>query len=298
MRRLKDYSRREWLRNKPLDHLLIQLANDGLQSAFRAMRPRGLKTFLQNCAQLQGKTIGLVIAYEQPWTLDWLLRAASRNIADMTLLVFDNSRKKSSRVAIQRVCRQAGTPYLGLPPNPTKHPNRSHGMAMTWVYHNVVKKIRPRIFTYIDHDLIPMETIQMGPILGDQPCYGLPNVSLWGRSLWAGYCSYNFSAVADLPLNFLNDFSNGLDTGGRNWHCLYRNFDWTRLRSACVEKVPVKDPLTGESRDLTVVDNRWLHLGGASYHAGFRSQRAFFESIAKASDEGATLSSLTAARRA
>ncbi|MGC9196870.1 MAG: hypothetical protein ACP5IL_15655 [Syntrophobacteraceae bacterium] len=298
MRRLKDYSQKEWLRNKPLDHFLIQFANDGLQRFFRAMRPRELKTFLENCAHLQGKTIGLVIAYEQPWTLDWLLRAASRNIADTTLLVFDNSRKKSSRLAIERVCRQAGAPYLGLPPNPTKHPNRSHGMAMTWVFHNVVKKIRPRAFTYIDHDLIPMGTIQMGPILGEQPCYGLPNVSPWGWSLWAGYCSYNFSVVADLPLNFLNDFSNGLDTGGRNWHCLYRNFDSARLRSASVERVCLKDPLDGANQDLSVVDKSWLHLGGASYHQGFRSQRPFFERIAAASDQGATLSTLLAAPHA
>lgn len=294
MRRLKDYSQKEWLRNKPLDHFLIQLANDGLQHFFRAMRPRELQTFLENCAQLQGKTIGLVIAYEQPWTLDWLLRAASRNLADMTLLVFDNSRTKSSRVAIQRICRQAGAPYLGLPPNPTKHPNRSHGMAMTWVFHNVVKKIRPRFFTYIDHDLIPIEPIHMGTILGDQPYYGLPNVSPWGWSLWAGYCSYNFSLVADLPLNFLNDFSNGLDTGGRNWHCLYRNFDPARLRSACIESVCVKDPFNGENRHLTVVDKHWIHLGGASYYAGFRSQMAFFQRIATAIDQGATLSALTA----
>ncbi|MDA8305526.1 MAG: hypothetical protein M0Z81_01655 [Deltaproteobacteria bacterium] len=296
MRSIRDFSREEWLRNKPLDHFLIQFCNDRLQHVFRALRPRPLRQFLQSAASLEGKNIGLVIAYEQPWALDWLLRMASRHIVDMTLLVFDNSRSKSARVDIERVCRDAGAPYLGLPPSPTKHPNRSHGMAMTWVFYNVVKKIRPKMFTYIDHDLIPMEKIEMGRIVGDQPFYGMPNVSRWGWSLWAGYCSYDFSVVRDLPLNFLNDFSMGLDTGGRNWSCLYRNFDRARFRFASMNKAPVRAPLDGANRVLFAMDGNWIHLGGASYRPGFKSELDFLQRIARATDEGATLTTLMAER--
>ncbi|MDR3568701.1 MAG: hypothetical protein P4L43_11805 [Syntrophobacteraceae bacterium] len=295
MRSLKDFSRKEWLRNKPLDHFLIEFLNDRLQRFFRALHP-GLDRFLQDSAHLTGKNIGLVIAYEQPWALDWLLKTASSHLPDTTLLVFDNSRKKSARLAIEQVCRNRGALRLGLPPCPTKHPNRSHGMAMTWVYYNVVKKLRPKIFTYIDHDLIPIKKIEMGQVLGDQPFYGLPNVGRWGWSLWAGYCSFAFSAVCERPLNFLNDFSMGLDTGGRNWSCLYKNFDPAGLRLASLHRMAFRDPEDGVERSLDIVDDNWLHLGGASYREGFQSDMDLYARLAKATDEGASLATLIAER--
>jgi hypothetical protein len=292
LRDLKDYSRKEWFRLKPLDHFLVDFFNDGLQYAFRACRPRSLTRFLQCAGHLEGRNIGIVVAYEQPWTLDWLLRMASRHLSDMTLLVFDNSRQANARLNIERVCREAGTAYLGLPPNPTRHPNRSHGMAMTWIFHNVVRKIRPRNFTFIDHDLIPMEKIEPRRIVGDQPFYGVARIRKWGWSLWAGYCSYDFSAVQCLPLNFLNDFSRELDTGGRNWFCLYRNFDRTLMRFGSMGPITVPDPLDGTPRKLSIVDDSWIHLGGAGYSASFPAMRDFYERIAKAADEGATLTML------
>jgi hypothetical protein len=165
-------------------------------------------------------------------------------------------------------------------------------MAMTWIYHNVVRPLKPRTFSFIDHDLIPMEKTGIGMSVGNQPFYGVPNVSEWGWSLWAGYCSYDFPAVCDLPLNFLNDFSLGLDTGGRNWSCLYRNFDRARLRFGGRRKTRVRDPLDGSSRPIEVVDGNWIHLGGASYSNGFQERLDFYERIAKACDEGATLQML------
>jgi len=292
LRDLKDYSKKEWFRLKPLDHFLIQFCNDGLQHAFRACRPKSLTRFLQGAGHLEGGNICLIVAYEQPWTLDWLLRMAARYLSDTTLLVFDNSRRATARLDIERVCRDAGVAYLGLPPNPTRHPNRSHGMAMTWIFHNVVRKIRPRNFTFIDHDLIPMEKIELCGIAGDQPFYGLARVNKWGWSLWAGYCSYDFSAVHRLPLNFLNDFSRELDTGGRNWSCLYKNSDRVRMRFGSVRRIAVADPLDGTPRHIAVVDDSWIHLRGASYSSGFSEMRDFYERIAKAADEGATLTML------
>ncbi len=289
MRDLKDYSKKEWFRIKPLDHFLIQFCNDGLQYAFRAFRPKSLTRFLQDAGRLEGKNICLIVAYEQPWALDWLCKMAARHLSDATLLVFDNSRRAKARLDIERVCRDAGVAYLGLPPNPTRHPNRSHGMAMTWIFHNVVREIRPRTFTFIDHDLIPMEKIEIGGLAGNQPFYGLPRVSKWGWSLWAGYCSYDFSAVHRLPLNFLNDFSRGLDTGGRNWPYLYRNFDHSRMRLGSMRLTQIADPLDGAPRQVVVMDGSWIHIGAASDRSSFRTRSDFFERIARVADEGATL---------
>jgi hypothetical protein len=294
MRGPRDFSTREWLRLKPLDHFLIQICNDALQEVFRAFRPKGLNRFLQSAGHAVGTNVGLVVAYEQPWTLDWLLRAAGRNLTDGTLLVFDNSRRADSRIQIERICKDRGVPYLALPSSPTRHPNRSHGMAMTWIFHNVVRTLKPRTFSFIDHDLIPMEEIGLGHNLGDQLFYGVPSVSKWGWSLWAGYCSYDFSGVHHLPLNFLNDFSRGLDTGGRNWSTLYKDFDRAGLRLGRRRGRKISDPLDGAARSVEVVDGSWIHLGGASYSTRFRGRLDFYERIAKASDEGATLQTLAA----
>jgi hypothetical protein len=292
MRGLRDFSQSEWFRLKPLDHFLIQICNDALQAGFRGIKPRTLDRFLQNAGHASGGNIGLIVAYEQPWALDWLLRTAARNLLDGTLFVFDNSRRPDKRNEIERVCLDRGVPYLALPPCPTRHPNRSHGMAMTWIYYNVVRPLRPRTFSFIDHDLIPMERTGLAAGLGDQPFYGVPNVTEWGWSLWAGYSSFSFSAVHHLPLNFLNDFSRGLDTGGRNWSCLYRDFDRANLRFGGRRRIRVADPLDGSSRRLEVVDGCWIHIGGASYNPGFRGKLDLYERIAKASDEGATLQML------
>jgi hypothetical protein len=289
MRDLKNFSIREWFRWKPLDHFMIQICNDGLQRFFRICHTRPLKRFLQEAEHLRGGNIGLVIAYEQPWALDWLLRMAARNLTGGKLLIFDNSRRAQARTDIKMVCQEHYVPYLALPPNPTRHANRSHGMAMTWVFYNVVRAIKPRTFSYIDHDLIPIRRTSLGKDFGDQPFYGLPNVSKWAWSLWAGYCSYEFREVQSLPLNFLNDFSIGLDTGGRNWMCLYKKFDRFRLNFAAYQDTEVMDPLDGTPSKLSILDDNWLHLGGAGYSSGFRERANFYERILCALEECGTL---------
>ncbi|MBN2539382.1 MAG: hypothetical protein JXB09_04980 [Deltaproteobacteria bacterium] len=294
MRNLRNYSTREWFRIKPLDHFMIQVCNDILQSTFCTIRPKSLKRFLHNAEHIaRGRDVWLVVAYEDPWTLDWLLRMAARHLTDGTVLVFDNSRRAQARDDIERTCQDRGVPYLALPPNPTAHPNRSHGMAMTWVFRNVVQAVRPRTFSFIDHDLIPMEKIGRGAILEDQPFYGALNIGKFGGTLgWnlcAGYCSYDFSAVHHLPLNFLNDFSRDLDTGGRNWPILYKKFDHTQVRFAPRLLREVIDPLHKIPHTIPVVDNSWIHLCGAGYSKTYRDKFDFYKRIARATDENATV---------
>ena len=296
MRDLKNYTMREWFRIKPLDHFMIEVANDILQSVFFKLRPKALGHFLQDTGHLLGKNIGLVIAFENPWVLDLLLKTSARNLTGRTLLVFDNSRQQQARKDIASICHKHGVHYLALPPSPTQHPNRSHGMAMTWVFHNVVKAMRPKTFTFIDHDLIPVEKIELGMFLDKQPFYGAVKVGKWGWwTLWAGYCSYVYSFVELLSLNFLNDFSRDLDTGGRNWPPLYQYHDRSQMRFAPREKTEFIDPLNGNSSGypVQVVDQRWIHLGGVGHrNMKFKEGHDFYQRIAKAITEGATLREL------
>ena len=289
MRNLNQYSTREWFCGDPLIHAFKQVRNDILQSIYRRIRSKALKQFLKNTASLQGKTIAVVVAFNQPWSIDWLTRMATRHVSDTTWLVFDNSSQKHIRPDIEKICRERNIHYLALPYNPEHHPCRSHGIALTWIYYNVVRKIKPRIFAFIDHDLIPLEKIKFDKILGNQAFYGILNSKPFGWSIWAGYSIYNFSIVSKLPLNFNNDVPRRLDTGGRNWKCLYRKFDYTKLRFADSNDVDIADPKVGALQTVSLVDNRWIHLCGAAYCKKFDSKLEFFKRIAKATDEGATL---------
>jgi hypothetical protein len=224
-----------------------------------------------------------------------MLRMAQRNLTDSTVLVFDNSRRAAARLEIERVCRDRGVSYLALPANPTRHVNRSHGMAMTWIFHNVVRAIEPRLFAFLDHDLIPMEKISLSERLSEQPFNGFLRVGPWSWSLWAGYCMFDFPAVAGLPLNFLYDFTQKLDTGGRNWSRLYRNHDRHRLRLAGSEHIMVRDPVTEAPHRVQIVDGAWMHIGGISYNDNFRAQAQFCEHLALALDQGTNWSDLVEA---
>ncbi len=294
MRALNKFTVAEWLKGVPIRHALKQARNDVWLAIYKKKTPENLDVFLQGLAPLTGKNIGLVVAFEQPWALDWLLRMAKRHLKDTTVLVFDNSRRIAARADIARVCASHQVPYLALPVNFTRHVNRSHGMAMTWIFHRVVRVIQPHLFAFLDHDLIPVQDICLADRLVSQPFYGRlgasKNSSDW--QLWAGYSMFRYAHVADIDMNFLYDFSRELDTGGRNWKKLYRNHDRSQVRFASNTHRKVRDPVTGEVKSLQIIDEKWFHIGSISYNDNFKTKSQFCENLAQALDQGTSFESL------
>jgi hypothetical protein len=285
MRHLTEFPLTEWLKLVPIQHALKQARNDAWLAVYKTIRPKRLTRFLNEATQLTGKNVALVIAFEQPWALDWLLRMANRNLSDTKVLVFDNSRNDSKRIEIEQVCAKNEIPYLALPANPTTHVNRSHGMAMTWVYYNVVRAINPRVFGFIDHDLIPVRKVSMADKIKDQPIYGLLNVGKFGFwFLWAGYCFFDYAQLRSKSINFLYDFSCDLDTGGRNWNSVYRHLDRSRLRVASSENISMAVDPIAHPRMVQFIDQNWLHIGGISYSYNSPENIAFFEGLERLFD--------------
>lgn len=280
MREIHQFSAAEWLRLVPVGQALRQVRNDLLLAHYRRERTPDLQPFLEEHRHLRNRRIAIVIAFEQPWALDWQLRMAERNLPGMQLLVFDNSRGEEKRQQIRQVCNRHGVPYLGLPRYLTRHVNRSHGMAMSWVYHNVVVPLAPEIFGYLDHDLIPVSPVDLEQRLNTQPVFGLLNAGNLGHwSLWAGYCFYRFDFTQGKPLSFLYDFSRELDTGGRNWPVLYRGLDRAAIRFAPQEFLPLHPAGQARPHPVEIVDRAWVHVGGVSYNDNFEKKQAFFESL-------------------
>jgi hypothetical protein len=288
VRALRHFSAGEWLQLLPLQHAAKQWRNDALLAIYQGRHAAEQELFLQQVAPLRGGNIALVIAFENPWVIDWQLAMAKRHLADTKVLVFDNSGAPAPRTEIARVCTQHGTPYLALPRNRARHVNRSHGMAMSWVFDQIVRRIEPRQFAFLDHDLIPLLPVSLAERLGDQPFFGLPLTSRWGWALWAGYCVFDYARVATLPLNFLYDFSNGLDTGSRNWAVLYQHFNAEALRFAGDAWLDVATRSTGDAQRVQVLDSRWLHIGGISYNKNFDSKEALCKELAQAFADGRT----------
>jgi len=133
--------------------------------------------------------------------------------------------------------------------------------------------------------LIPVKKVGFFERLGDQPFFGMErHAGSWAWNLWAGYCMFDFQSVATLPMNFLYDFSLGLDTGGRNWRCLYQNFDQKCFRFANDSSVDVRDTVLGTTRTIQFIDDCWLHIGGISYNDNFSSKSEFCENLAQSLD--------------
>lgn len=292
MKKLTLYSFSDYCRLMPLIAFLKQLRNDLVLAIYRMRTAEGENEFIEKYRHLRDQNILIVVAFEQPKVLSWLFSLAEKNLQDFQLVIFDNSKNIVLREQIKELCHQHQIPYLGLPMYRTRHPNRSHGLAMTWIFHRIIKAIRPAYFGYLDHDMFPVKQIRQNALIpSDQNSYGLLNDAQHYWNLWAGYCFFKFRAVENQPLNFLYDFSRGVDTGGRNWDYLYRfqNKSLTQFAASVQQPIVLS---AGLQADVQLIDDAWVHVGGVSYNNNLQSKEFFYDQMVKELLSGKTIMDL------
>ena len=103
MRKLNRYTAIEYLKLSPLKDVLKQCRNDIWQFFFCLKKPEGFESFLQEQEFLKGKNIAIIIAFEQPWALSWLLTMAVINQPDFHFIVFDNSQFQDKRSELKHI---------------------------------------------------------------------------------------------------------------------------------------------------------------------------------------------------
>ncbi|MEP9375493.1 hypothetical protein ABLE91_02170 [Aquabacter sp. CN5-332] len=273
MRDLGNYSLRDWMGAMPLAHGARRLRNMAVDRVYGKRQAEGQAALLAELSRFRGEFLVFTVAFNMPEAIAFLSQAMARAMPGLALVVCDNSTDPAARARIAALCTQEGRLYCPMPAAPQLHsrPNgsRSHGVALNWIWRNLIRPTRPRGFALIDHDLIPLAADDLSSRLAHQPVYGMVRKGerFGGWFLWPGYSLFDFAAVEHLPLDFGTDTPLTLDTGGQNWRVLYRDLSLPALDRAQTWEVMLPDPDTGEPEPFLLVDT-WLHVGGAGHRGG------------------------------
>jgi hypothetical protein len=218
-RPIATYTASEWLRLRPLSHGYKTFLWNRVDRRYAEQPPQDRQALKRLLGELAGRNVVATVAFNSPWTIRWLLRFVGRNLRNAAFLVADNSTDPEARTAIAALAAEAGASYLALPANPysdKRHASRSHGLALNWIYRNVVRPLGPQAWGLFDHDLFPSRPFDPLERLRGQPFYGDLEVRPGGSYLWPGYCLFSRAVDRDVPLDFRQDWFLGLDTGGMN----------------------------------------------------------------------------------
>lgn len=269
---------------EPFIDQLKEWRNDAIQQKYLKTIPSNYNTFIGSLKEKNNDNLLITVAFNVPELIDWNIENNQALFKNAQMLVFDNSSDFYKRKLLEEVCKKHQTPYFSLPKNPIKHPSRSHGISLSWIYENVVKEINPNYFGFIDHDIFLTAPTSFEELLQNKAFYGVLKESPWAWNLWAGFSFFNFYKVKDYPLNFLNDRPNGLDTGGRNYLALYQYFNKNEVRFATYIQRALKTKNNEISFNTDLIDNNWIHFRGA-YTTNFKEKTLSKETLVKHSRE-------------
>lgn len=247
---IRDYKAADWLRLRPLLHRLKTARYRAHDRAFRAS-PSRAGDAAALAPRLQGRKVLVAIAFRDPQTIAWQAPLVRLYVPEAIYIVADNTQDDAQAAAIAAVAAKYGAPYLRLPANPTDVPSRSHGLALNWIWHNLIRPGEPSAFGFLDDDMFPTAPHDPFASLAHQDFFGVirPGVSTAtvdaeGRwFLWAGFSMFRFVGVRDKPLDFSQDWFLGLDTGGGNWDVLYRHVRREDIREQETVFVPFREGL-------------------------------------------------------
>ena len=206
------------------------------------------------------------IAFNKPLCIEIMIDCWNKFAHNTKLIVVDNSSDKKAKLKIRECCNKSSIDYIELPENPEWHPNRSHALAMNWVYYNIVQAIKPSLFGYIDHDCFPYTNFDLSgkmegfKVMGERR-FSSKKLKSW--NLWAGFCFYDRTFIADRIVNFTHSIELGLDTGGGNWHSIYIDLD--ELDAAFSSVILGSEFMYNSGQQFHCIIDDFVHLGSMSH---------------------------------
>lgn len=264
VRSLSDYSLAEWQRLRPVLHALKTLRYRAIDASYMRHPPR-VGDAAALARDLRGKKVLVTIAFEDPQTIAWQAPLLRSYVPQALHVIADNTPDDRAAAAIAAVAARNALPYLRLPANPWNlrrtSASRSHGIALNWIWRNLIRPGQPEAFGFLDDDMFPTARDDPFAPIASQDFYGVVRVAGPRWFLWAGYCMFKFDKVSHKALDFGQDWFNGLDTGGGNWNVLYRHVDRTKLREVGSVWVAYKPGLEIAEGPLQWCGT-WLHEVG------------------------------------
>lgn len=261
---ISDYTLADWKRLRPLTHRLKTARYRFIDRRYRE-KPALAGDAAAIARGIAGRNALFTVAFEDPEAIDWQAQLIRHFVPGALYVVIDNSPTDEKAKAIEAVAGRHGVPYLRLPRNPWEKSSRSHGIALNWVWHNLIRPGTPSAFGLLDHDLFPTAPDDPFAPLARQDIYGYvrftekPHAERW--FLWAGFTMMKFAAVRDLELDFGQDWFLGLDTGGGNWRPIYSKLDLAKLERPQSRFVPYREGIETYSGPFQWV-GAWLHEVG------------------------------------
>lgn len=254
---MRDYTFADWRRLRPLTHMMKTLRYR-LVDALYMRRPPRSGDIGALAAALRGRKVLVTIAFSDVQAIAWQIPLLRHYLPHTLHVIADNTPDDATAARIAAEAERAGVAYLRLPHNPWEAGSRSHGIALNWVWHNLVRRGEPEAFGFLDHDIFPTAAEDPFVPLARQDFYGVlrPAGERW--FLWAGYCTFRFDRVRDKPLDFGQDWFVGLDTGGGNWEVLYRHVDRAAFADAPTVFLPFKPGLDVADGPIQWC-GAWLH---------------------------------------
>ncbi len=263
-RAFSEYSLDDWKRLRPITEGIKTVRYHVVDHRYRRRTARAGDAAAIARA-LHDRNVLFTIAFEDPQAIAWQAALVRHFVPGALHVIVDNSQDDTAAAGIESACRESGVAYLRTPFNPWPAPSRSHGIALNWVWHNLVRPGQPRAFGFLDDDLFPMQPDDPFEPLARQKVYGFVRYGTQADSgrwfLWAGYCTIRFDAVRSLDLDFGQDWFLGLDTGGGNWRSLYRQIDLEALERPPAREVPYRDGIDAKQGPFQWIGT-WLHEVG------------------------------------
>ena len=135
-----EYTIREWSRLRPLVERYKYAAYQ-LQMAYRLRLPAAGGDLAALKARIAGRRVLVTIAFNDPGFVKRQVALVERNVTDCVHLIADNSTDAAAAAQIAVAAAATGCVYLRSLRGPWLRPEqggRSHGLAMTWVWRNLL----------------------------------------------------------------------------------------------------------------------------------------------------------------
>jgi len=171
VRALSDYSAADWRRLRPLSQALKTAKYRAVTTLY--LRRRAGADLPALMRRITGKKVLVTIAFADAEVVDWQIRLVRHNVPSATHVIADNSQDAGAAAGIAALCNRLHTPYLRLPANPWHQPSRSHGIALNWMWRNLIRPAEPEVFGFLDDDLFPTRADDPFEALSSQDFFGV-----------------------------------------------------------------------------------------------------------------------------